>query len=154
MRPPLYMFSIICSRALGLPDISIPTSKPPTIPSLFCTSFRSSLSTFTTHVAPSFFASSSRHGFTSVTTTFLAPTWRAIAAAMQPIGPAPVIRTSSPVISKDSAVWVAFPKGSKIAAISSEMASCTRQAFCAGTATYSAKQPSRFTPIPIVLGQR
>ena len=31
--PPLYMFSIICSRACGFPDISRPISKPPTMPS-------------------------------------------------------------------------------------------------------------------------
>src|SRR5256885_1992217 len=37
---------------------------------------------------------------------------------MIPIGPAPVIRTSSPSTGKESAVWTAFPKGSKIAAIS------------------------------------
>ena len=43
-----------------------------------------------------FRASSSRYGFTSVTTTWRAPAWRTMAAAMQPIGPAPVISTSSP----------------------------------------------------------
>ena len=37
---------------------------------------------------------------------------------MIPIGPAPVINTSSPSTGKDSAVCTALPKGSKIAAIS------------------------------------
>ena len=43
-------------------------------------------------------------------TTWRAPTWRAIATAMMPIGPAPVISTSSPTRSKASAVWTALPK--------------------------------------------
>ena len=49
----------------------------------------------------------------SVITMLRAPACRQIATAMQPIGPAPVIRTSSPIRSKESAVWVAFPSGSK-----------------------------------------
>ena len=50
----------------------------------------------------------------SVITTCLAPENLAIAAAIIPIGPAPVISTSSPNISYDNAVCVAFPNGSKI----------------------------------------
>ena len=38
---------------------------------------------------------------TSVTTICRAPTWRQTAAAMMPMGPAPVISTSSPTRSKD-----------------------------------------------------
>ena len=49
------------------------------------------------------------------------PDVRAIAAAMMPIGPAPVISTSSPTRSNDSAVCVALPNGSKIDAMSSGM---------------------------------
>ena len=41
---------------------------------------------------------------------------------MHPIGPAPDIRTSSPRESYDSAAWAAFPKGSKIAYVSSGIA--------------------------------
>ena len=63
-------------------------------------------------------ASSRRYGFTSVTTTWRAPAWRTTAAAMMPIGPAPVISTSSPSTGNESAVWTALPNGSKIAATS------------------------------------
>ena len=47
----------------------------------------------------------------SVITTWRAPTWRQIAAAMMPIGPAPVISTSSPTRSNESAVCAALPNG-------------------------------------------
>ena len=65
-----------------------------------------------------FFASSRRYGFTSVMTTCRAPACRATAAAMMPIGPAPVISTSSPSTGNDSAVCTALPNGSKIEATS------------------------------------
>ena len=48
-------------------------------------------------------------------TTKRAPMCRATAAAIRPIGPAPVISTSSPTSGKDSAVCTALPNGSKIA---------------------------------------
>ena len=67
---------------------------------------------------------------------------------MTPIGPAPVMRTSSPTRSKDNAVCTAFPSGSKKAAISSGISFGTRNTFTAGMATYSAKQPGRCTPTP------
>ena len=70
------------------------------------------------------------------------------------MGPAPVISTSSPTRSNDNAVWVALPKGSKIAARSSAMPSGILKALKAGMARYSAKAPSRFTPTPTVLRQR
>ena len=72
---------------------------------------------------PSARARSSRYGLRSVTTTWRAPAWRTTAAAMQPIGPAPVISTSSPSTGNWSAVWTAFPNGSKIAATSASMPS-------------------------------
>ena len=77
-----------------------------------------------------------------------------MATAMQPMGPAPVMSTSSPTRSKDRAVWVALPSGSRNAATSSEMSSGSGKAFTAGMARYSAKQPGRFTPTPTVLRQR
>ena len=52
---------------------------------------------------------------TSVITTKRAPTCRHTAAAISPIGPAPVISTSSPTSGNDSAVCTALPNGSKIA---------------------------------------
>src|SRR5919112_1278467 len=55
-------------------------------------------------------------------TTLRAPMKRTIAVAMMPIGPAPVISTSSPTTSKASAVCTALPSGSRIAAISSAVA--------------------------------
>ena len=58
--------------------------------------------------------------------------WRTIAVAMTPIGPAPVISTSSPTTSYRSAVWVALPSGSSTAATSSVMWSGTTNTFCAG----------------------
>ena len=63
----------------------------------------------------------SRYGFTSVITTNRAPACRATAAAMIPIGPAPVISTSSPSTLNDRAVWTALPSGSKMAATSRSM---------------------------------
>ena len=61
------------------------------------------------------------------------PCERAIATAMMPIGPAPVISTSSPTRSKDSAVCVALPNGSRIAAMSSLMTSGSLKTLKAGT---------------------
>ena len=57
-------------------------------------------------------------GIQSVMTTCRAPACRTTAAAMMPIGPAPVISTSSPSTGNDSAVCTALPKGSKMAATS------------------------------------
>ena len=60
------------------------------------TARRSSLATLTGCTSATRAASSRRRSTTSVMTTRRAPTWRATAAAMMPIGPAPVISTSSP----------------------------------------------------------
>ena len=87
-------------------------------------------------------------------TTWRAPTCRAIAAAMMPIGPAPVISTSSPTSGNDSAVCVALPNGSKIDARSSPMSSGILNALNAGITRYSANAPSRLTPTPTVLRHR
>ncbi len=73
---------------------------------------------------------------------------------MMPIGPAPVMSTSSPTRLNDSAVCVALPNGSKIAAISSGMSSGILNALNAGITRYSANAPSRLTPTPTVLRQR
>ena len=99
-------------------------------------------------------ASFRRIGLMSVMTTCRAPTWRATAPAMMPIGPAPVISTSSPTRLKDSAVCVALPNGSKIAASSSGMSAGILKALKAGIARYSAKAPARLTPTPTVLRHR
>ena len=69
---------------------------------------------------------------TSVMTTLRAPMWRTIAVAMMPIGPAPVISTSSPTTSKRSAVCVALPNGSSTAATLSSMCAGTTKTFSAG----------------------
>lgn len=66
---------------------------------------------------------------------------------MTPIGPAPVISTSSPTIGHCSAVWVALPKGSKQAPTSGAMASGCTQTLVAGSTMYSANVPSRLTPM-------
>src|ERR1700687_3988408 len=73
---------------------------------------------------------------------------------MMPIGPAPVISTTSPTRLNDSAVCVALPKGSKIDARSSEISSGILNALNAGITRYSAKAPSRLTPTPIVFRHR
>ena len=73
---------------------------------------------------------------------------------MMPMGPAPVISTSSPTTLNDSAVWVALPNGSRIEAMSSSMAAGSLNTFEAGSAMYSAKQPGRLTPTPTVLRHR
>ena len=99
-------------------------------------------------------ASSSRYGFRSVTTTWRAPAWRTTAAAMQPIGPAPVMSTSSPSTGNASAVCTAFPNGSKIAATSSSTPGQWCQMFVIGSATSSANAPGRLTPSPIVCAHR
>ena len=141
---------MLASSASALPDISSATSKPSVIPSSCWTSARSRSRGSIAIVAPIRGASSRRYGFSSVTTTWRAPAWRTIAAAMQPIGPAPVIRTSSPSTGNASAVWIALPNGSKIAATSSSMPGQCCQMFVTGSATSSAKAPGRLTPRPIV----
>ena len=83
-----------------------------------------------------------------------APAWRTTATAMQPIGPAPVTSTSSPSTGNVSAVWTAFPKGSKIAATSSSMPGQWCQMFVIGSATSSANAPGRCTPRPIEWAQQ
>ena len=84
----------------------------------------------------------------------LAPTCSAIAADIIPIGPAPVISTSSPTRSNDKVAWTAFPKGSKIAPTSSLTESGSGTTFDSGTLTYSAKAPSVSTPKFTVSGSR
>ena len=90
----------------------------------------------------------------SDTTTWRAPAWRTTPIAIRPIGPAPEMSTSSPWTSNASAVWTAFPNGSKIAATSSSMPGQWCQMFVIGSATYSAKDPSRPTPRPTVFAHR
>ena len=80
-------------------------------------------------------ASARRRGLMSVMTTWRAPTWRATAAAMMPIGPAPVISTSSPTRSKASAVWTALPSGSRMAPSSSSTSSGSGTMLKAGMRT-------------------
>ena len=138
-------------KAGGAPDISNPTSKPSVIPNSFITSVRFSLLTLTARVTPIFLARSRRYSLTSVITTWRAPTCLQIAAAIIPMGPAPETSTSSPTKSKDNAVCTALPKGSKIAASSSGILSGILNALKAGITRYSAKQPGRFTPTPMVL---
>ena len=154
MRPPWYILSIMSLSARGLPDISSPTSNPSFMPISRCTSWRFSADTSTTRVAPIFCARASRRGLTSVTTILRAPDFLAIAAAMQPMGPAPVMSTSSPTRSHCSAVCVALPSGSKQARTSSGIPGSTWTALLAGRHKNSAKAPSRLTPTPFVFLQR
>src|SRR5262249_55322086 len=93
-------------------------------------------------------------GLTPVPAPRRAPTCFEMAAAITPMGPAPVMRTSSPTRSKESAVCTAFPSGSKNEAISSGIPFGTRKTLNAGRDTYSAKQPGRLTPRPTVFRHR
>ena len=70
---------------------------------------------------------------------------------MMPMGPAPVMSTSSPTTPNDRAVWVALPNGSRMLASSSSMTGESLNTLEAGKDKYSAKQPGRFTPTPSVL---
>mmetsp|Transcript_90431 Transcript_90431/g.282823 ORF Transcript_90431/g.282823 Transcript_90431/m.282823 type:complete len:221 (-) Transcript_90431:320-982(-) len=153
--PPWFISFSMSLKARLFPDISRPTSKPSCMPSsLNATSCRSSCMTFTARVTPIFRARSKRYSFTSVMTTLCAPTCLARAAPMMPIGPAPVIRTSSPTRSKERVVWVALPKGSKREATSSLTSGGKGKALLAGMHRNSAKAPWRFTPTPTVFLQR
>ena len=83
-----------------------------------------------------------------------APQCRAMATAMMPMGPAPVMSTSSPTTLNASAVCVALPNGSRMEAISSSMASGSLKTLVAGMVRYSANAPARLTPTPEVLRHR
>ena len=113
--PPWFMLSIISGRAVGWPDISRPTSKPSSIPSSRWASLIRVAETSRARSTPMPRASSRRGADTSVMTILRAPACRATAAAISPMGPAPVMRTSSPMRGWASAVCTAFPSGSKIA---------------------------------------
>ncbi len=73
---------------------------------------------------------------------------------MIPIGPAPVISTSSPKTSNCRAVCTALPNGSKMAWTSRGMLGSWAHTFVIGSDRYSANAPGRFTPIPLVSLQR
>ncbi|MNT19242.1 hypothetical protein D3C72_1544940 [compost metagenome] len=119
MPPPMIRVSTHCLKAMGEPDISSATSKPTFRPSSCMTSRRSSLVVFTVRTpGATFCASSRRKSLISVRTTVRAPAWRATAAAIMPMGPAPVTSTSSPSRSNCCAVCTALPNGSRIEPIS------------------------------------
>ena len=71
-----------------------------------------------------------------------------------PIGPAPVIRTSSPTKSNESVACTALPNGSKMAPSSSPTESGNGTTLVSGTETYSANAPSLSTPRFTVSGSR
>ena len=62
-----------------------------------------------------------------------APTWRATAIAIRPMGPHPVTSTSSPTTGKASAVWTALPSGSNSAPTSGSIALWCTQTLVAGS---------------------
>src|SRR5664280_549415 len=154
MHPPWAMLEIAERSAAALPDISRATSNPSVIPSPVATSRRSRSRGSTAIVAPIRIAIARRTGFGSETATWRAPAWRTTAVAIRPMGPAPEMSTSSPSTGNASAVWTAFPNGSKIAATSSSIPRQWCQTFVIGRTTSSAKAPSRPTPRPIVWAQR
>ena len=154
MLAPFRELSMMSFRQDGAPLISRHTSNPSVISSSFITSTSFSRVTFTVRSAPSVLARLRRKSLMSVITTVLAPAFLQTAAAMQPMTPAPVIRTSSPTMSQDKAVWTALPRGSKMEAISIGMLLWMRTTLSWGMERYSAKQPGLFTPTPFVFGQR
>ena len=153
-RPPWVRFSSISGRAVGCPLISSPMSKPSVMPNALWAEATRSIETFTARSTPIRLASSRRASLTSVMTMNLAPMWRATFAAIRPIGPAPVIKTSSPTRGKERVVCTALPSGSNIAARSGSMASGCCHTLLAGITTNSANAPSRFTPTLEVFMQR
>ena len=94
--PPWHMLASMSRKASGLPDISRPTSKPSFMPSSFWALGDRPLADVDGQGRAHLRGQLEAIGFTSVTTTCRAPAWRTTAAAMMPIGPAPVISTSSP----------------------------------------------------------
>ena len=72
----------------------------------------------------------SLYSFTSVITTCRAPAWRAMAADIIPIGPAPVTSTSSPKTGKLSAECVALPNGSKSTPLHDRYPACAHTFVC------------------------
>src|SRR3954451_2960554 len=148
------MFATISCSASGLPLISRPSSKPSFMSSSCWMSTTDVDRTSTASVAPSRLASSSRTGFTSVTTTYRAPACCATAHAISPIGPAPVISTSSPSTGNVRVECTALPNGSKIAATSRSIAGSWCQTLVIGSAISSANAPGRSTPTLEVFAQR
>ena len=154
MRPPWVMLSIMDRSAAPDPDISRPMSKPSCMSWRAYVSAMSSRDTLTVDVRPSESASASRSSDMSVMTTLRAPWNLATSAAMIPIGPAPVTRTSSASAGNCSAACTALPNGSKIAATSGSMPSGCTHTLPAGIAKYSQKAPSTWYPMPRVLRHR
>jgi hypothetical protein len=79
-----------------------------------------------------------------------APTCRATAIDMRPIGPQPVTSTSSPTTENVSAVCTALPNGSKIAPTFGSMGDVCTHTLAPGITTNSANAPSRCRPTPCV----
>ena len=79
-----------------------------------------------------------------------APATLQIPMAKIPIGPQPVTSTTDPGISAVSTVWKAFPIGSWMLPISNDVSLSRCHTFVAGIDMYSAKQPSRSTPMIFV----
>src|SRR6478672_10603616 len=73
---------------------------------------------------------------------------------MSPIGPAPVISTSSPSTGNVSVECTALPNGSKIAATSRSIAGSWCQTLVIGSAISSANAPGRSTPTLDVLAHK
>ena len=79
--------------------------------------------------------------------TRVAPSARATATAISPIGPQPLTSTDSPETpSPARQAWTAMPKGSSIAAVSCARSGGLTQAIDAGTVSDSANAPSMSIP--------
>ena len=130
------MFARRSSTAEGAPDISSAMSKPSTMPSCSWASRNVwPAETSTTRSAPAAEARANRPADMSVTQMRRAPAWRTTAVAMTPIGPAPVMTTSSPTTGHCRAVCVALPSGSNNAPRSGSRSGGCTHAFVAGMTT-------------------
>ena len=155
IRPPCVMLAIMSRMASGRPDISRPTSKPSRRPSSRCPSAMVGLGDVQRE-ADADLAGQLQAVLADVGDRRRCGRPRA-GRRRRPSGrsgPAPVISTSSPTSGKDSAVCTALPNGSKIAATSRSTGTRCTHTLAAGSATYSAKAPSRPTPRPTVLRHR
>ena len=95
---------VICSKADGAPDISRPMSKPSRMPSRSITGRQILARHIDGHGVGNLVAQVEAVVVDVGDNEWRAPTWRQTAAAMMPMGPAPVISTSSPTRSKERAV--------------------------------------------------
>ncbi len=152
--PPRRAMRSDCSKVSGTPAHSSTTSAPsgraarrPASGSLPEGS--------TACVAPSARASSRRGACRVASTTVPAPAWRASSTISSPITPPPRMATEPPLgMRATSMAWRQQETGSQKAPCSGSSEAGSSVACPSGTSTYSAKPPSRWTPMALRFSQR